>query len=467
MPLLFSSPVGVRRTRSALVIASCAWLLILLGAALFARNTLAPGKKILPGTTTGIPMGGDFSNLFAGAVCLVKDCSPYRFDAVSNVLEQHGFFYIPATEWSIRLPLYPPPTLVLFTPLIGLTFRAASLLFYILTAIVGAFVCYRLFISSLDVSRISPLARGLFLMLILLSSAFRWGMHDGNPVILCTGLLLYCCFDDGSARRWLPAICLAIAVLLKPQVAVFFILPIWFKPSGGKQMVLRGCGLLFLIVFSTLVWCSVHPHLSGWPADLRANLALGSAPGNTMSASDRGRAIDPRLNLSYLLGYWLQNEKLDQIATAVTLFCSFGVLSLGLYRIAKNFSLLNYKLVVAVTAAFTLLPVYHRQYDSVILLAAVPWIFETLATQSRRVVAWLALLAIVFNWVVWEWYLPAHLLDSGGQSASLLSFITHRFHALLAFLLVLLLSFLLIKETGRPSPEPAPYGQTVPDPCLT
>ncbi|MES2391303.1 MAG: glycosyltransferase family 87 protein [Acidobacteriota bacterium] len=450
MSFLFSTADALELCRSSRLKTLIAWLLVLFGAGTLIANTIPlPHRKCV-----------DFSNVFAGAVCLVHDCSPYRFDSVHSVLVQHGYDELTKDDWATQLPLYPPPTLVLFAPVTGFSFLTARLLVYLLMFAVCALACFRLVLAAPTLAALSPLTRGAFLLVFCLSTAPRWAIHSCNPVILSTGLLLYCCFMEESASGWLPAFCFAIAVLLKPQVALPFALPLWVKPANGKKMVLRGLALVVIVALATFMWCAQHPHLAGWRAELGANLAFGSAAGNDMSDFDRISMRNPRLNLSYMIGYFIQDRRLEQTLASLILIVGLAVLIFGLLKIRALFSPTRFSLGVAAASALTLLLVYHRGYDAVILTAAVPWTLKALADHRHRAAAWTIMFLIVTNWIMWEWYLPSSVVSGRyfHNSPHLFMFISYRFHAILTLLITVMFLALLFMKDDPVSTNMVPNG---------
>ena len=396
----------------------------------------------------------DFANIFAGAVCLLHGDSPYRFSAVQAALAQHGYLRITAETWPASLPLYPPFTLALFTPLAGLSYAHAAFAFYLLTLALCAVACFRVLIASSALASVPPLWRGLLLCLLMAAPETRWALGNGNPIVLVTALLLVCCFDADPRWRWLRVLALAVAVLLKPQVALPFALPLLVKAGDGWRMLLRTFTLVLAVTAATLVWCAQRPGTAAWLSDLHTNLALGAAAGNTMSLTERAYVFDPRLNLAYLFGYWIGSPRLDALLTAAVLIVGCAALCWALAHSARQ-SRAQWALAVGATAAWTLLPVYHRSYDALLLVLALPWILVTLRTRHQVFIAWSALLLIAGTTIIWARHLPVRWRGVHGveQPASLPGFLTHRSHALMVLALAILLLVTLLRNDARATEE--------------
>ena len=440
MPLLFSSEPGesLSRTRWSAVFA---WLLIALGFLFLLHQTASVVRIYSP----------DFANIFAGALCLLHGTSPYRFLSVQAALAGHGYFLVTAKTWPASLPLYPPFTLILFTPLASLGYAHAALAVYLLTLATCGVACFRILIASSTLAGVPPVWRGLLLCLLMVSPETRWALGNGNPIVLVTALLLFCCFDADPRWRWLRVLAFALAALLKPQIALPFALPLLVKPGDGWRMLLRAFAVAGVAAAAALAWCAARPGTARWGSDLKANLALGTAAGNTMSLTERAYVFDPRLNLAYLLGYWIRSPRLDALLTAAVLLVC-GVALCWAVAHGAGQSRRQWTLAVAATASLTLLPVYHRSYDALLLVLALPWVLVAIRARRQGFTAWSALLLIFASTIIWARHLPVRWRGVQGveQPASLVGFLTHRTHAVIVLALtILLLSALLRKETSR------------------
>ena len=452
MTLLFSSVSGAQSSSRARWSAAAAWLLIALGLLFLLRQTASAAHIYSP----------DFANIFAGAVCLLHGDSPYRFNTVQNALAQHGYLRVTAETWPASLPLYPPFTLALFTPLAGLSYAQAASAFYLLTLALCAVACFRVLIASPALENVAPFWRGLLLCLLMASPETRWALGNGNPIVLVTALLLVCCFDADPRWRWLRVLAFAVAVLLKPQIALPFALPLLVKPGDGWRMVLRAFGVVIAATATALVWCAQRPGTAAWLSDLHANLALGAAAGNTMSLTERAYVFDPRLNLAYLFGYWMSSPRLDALLTTAVLLVCCAALCWAIAHSARR-SQAQWALAVGATAALTLLPVYHRSYDALLLVLAVPWTLVAMRTHRQRFVAWPALILIAASTVIWARHLPVRWRGVHGieQPVSLLGFLTHRTHALMVLALAILLLVALLRNDASRTAENAHQGSPV------
>ncbi len=445
MPLLFSSAPGSQGFSRSRWSAAAAWLLIVLGFLFLLRQTVSAARTYSP----------DLANIFAGAVCLLHGDSPYRFRSVQAALAQHGYVRVTAQTWPASLPLYPPFTLALFTPLASLNYAHGALLFYLLTLAVCAVVCLRVLIASPELADVPAIWRGLLLCLLMASPETRWALGNGNPIVLVTALLLFCCFDAEPRWRWLRVLAFALAVLLKPQVALPFALPLLVKKEDGRRMLVRAFAVMCAVAAAALAWCARRPGTAAWASDLKSNLALGAARGNTMSLTERAFVFDPRLNLAYLFGYWISSPRLDALLTGAVLLVGCVALCWAVVRSARR-DRRQWALAVAATAALTLLPVYHRSYDALLLIVALPWVLVATRIRRQAVLAWCALLLIAASTVIWARHLPLRWRGVQGveQPASLIGFLTHRTHALIVLALgVLLLVALLRNDSDESIPD--------------
>ena len=236
----------------------------------------------------------DFANVFSGAICLGSGSSPYKLDSVRSALVERRYFKVDAETWPKSLPLYPPTTLVLFMPLAPLSFANAQAIYYLVTLFVCAFACLRVFVQAPAMRGIPPAYRGLLIFLLMISPATRWALVVGNPAVITTGLLLFVCFDDDSGLALLRIICFVAAILLKPQLALPLAFPLLFKSADERRILLRVFVSVAAIATVTLIWCVQRPETARWYEDLRANLALGTAVGHTMSLTEHAQSVRPQ-----------------------------------------------------------------------------------------------------------------------------------------------------------------------------
>ncbi len=424
-------------------------LLIVLAALLLAVRTRAPGGE-------GHGLLRDFATLDAGAACLREGCSPYDVPALDRMVVERG--HAPLKYWSLELPIYPPTSIALYLPFSFLSIRNASTAMWLLILMVELIVGFACFVRGSLLADVPPVVRALLFGVLLGSGEARFALLLGNPITLAVPLLLFCCLDTAPSRRTLRAILFSVACMLKPQVGLPFLLPLLIKPADGWRTVSRTVVCMAVYTAAVLGWCATHPWLAGWVTDLHRELALGASAGNSMNPSARDHALDSLLNVEYLVGYWVNAPQMRiVIATIAWLAMGVGLLA-GAWRAAVNPGRLRVLLVFAATADWTLMPVYHRFYDNILLLVTLP--FAVVAFNSR--VHLLTAAAVVVSYLegVLEWLhhsAKVSAMEGFESPKSFGDFLLHRVDSMSAFLIcvVLIITLLAYREPANTEMEAA------------
>ncbi|MGC2616694.1 MAG: hypothetical protein WA354_21860, partial [Terracidiphilus sp.] len=222
----------------------------------------------------------------------------------------------------------------------------------------------------------------------------------GNPAGLAIGLCLVAvwCFVE-EKYVYVGVFCLALSLELKPHdtglVWLYFLL------AGGvhRKRALQTLALTVALALPALLWIfHVSPH---WMQELSANLAVPSAPGeinssnsspisdpitSTISKSGAGTIID----LQTLTSVFSSDPRLyNTLAYVIS-----GSLLVGwmVVTLRSRSSLSRDYLAVAIIAPLTMLPVYHRPHDAILLILTIPACTMLLAEGG-----WLGGIALFLN----------------------------------------------------------------------
>ena len=215
----------------------------------------------------------DFATLDAGAACLREGCSPYDVAALDRTVVERG--HAPLTNWPLELPIYPPTTIALFVPFSFLSMSHGSEAMFVLMLVVSIAAGFACFVRGSLLADVPPLVRALLFAFLLASGESRFALLLGNPILLAVALLLFCCLDTAPSRRNLRVVLFSLACLLKPQIALPFLLPLLVKPADGWRTVLRAVGCMAAFTAAVLAWCAVHPATAGWVTDLHREVDAG------------------------------------------------------------------------------------------------------------------------------------------------------------------------------------------------
>ena len=346
----------------------------------------------------------DFKPVYSGARCLLDGCDPYSSPAIEREFLAHGG---PPNDLRPFRPFnanYPPSALALVVPLALLPFWPAHLVWLALSA--GLFSLAALLIADVCIRLLADgsaaVTIGVSLLIAVFMATSTMLLMLAQPAGVALGMLgigVWCLL-----RGRLPAlgvVCFALSLTLKPHLGallwLFFLLARTSAREPGPARLYRRRALEIAaatVMFSLpgILWASVKPASARWPAELRHNLAGIAAHGN---ASDPGPANDEAHDITNLQAAFsvLRDEPrfYDAVSWAIS-----GLLFLlwGVAVVRAPASLGRDVLGIAVAAGLTLLPIYHRQYDTRLLLLVFPAVAFLLATRDRLASATLLLSAV-------------------------------------------------------------------------
>jgi Glycosyltransferase family 87 len=406
---------------------------------------LAIADAIRQSHVKGVQNPNDFVTLYAGSICMADACNPYRVQDLDEVLVKARGSSM-RQDWSDQLPIYPPTTLVLLLPLSLLSYKSATILWYSLSLATYVFgLCWLYFFSSAlgetrFIIRVGAVLLGLHFPKMLQCLGF------GNPSLIVTGLLLFCVFDKAESRKILRLICIAIACLLKPPLALPLVTLVLFKEPKRPREGCIATTLLALIFLALGLFAFLPPGMAHWPLDLSQNLALGERGG--MNPSLRGAPSNTLLNIATLPGYFVTNP-VSILLISFTVVATLTMLYLiALNRLRKSalWETRGYLLAVAALAVLTLLPVYHRFCDIGVLLLVVPWVIRGFSQRPR----WQAFLsALLLALLYFSWERRIHLDRMAGIRLNIVRFLYYRGDALLVVLLACVLLSAMYVSRGH------------------
>lgn len=330
----------------------------------------------------------DFKVLYYPARCLLQHHDPYQQSEVLRLYQSEGVYREMDTPKILQIVsqyLYLPSAFVITTPFALLPWGPAHLLWMALT--IGSLILASFLIWDVSAED-APILSGLLIDFFLINSGNLVALSNAAGIAVGLCLVAVWCF---MKDRWITAgvICLAISLALKPQDAGLVWL--YFLLSGGtyRKYALRTLFATLLISAPGLLWTwHVAPH---WVQEWHANTAAFSAHGGL---SDPGPASTGRygfgmlVNLSVVLSFFhddphFYNPVSFFVVAASFLTLIFVALRSRTHGTARWFAL-------AAVAALSLLPVYHRQQDTKLLLLIVP-ACVVLWTEGSSISRWLAL----------------------------------------------------------------------------
>ena len=312
----------------------------------------------------------DFGALYQPARCLIQNGDPYNSSDVLRVYRAEGADRPSHPEMEREVAtryLYPPTSFALTVPVALLPWGAARLLWLILTIasmILASFLAWDLGANH------APLLSGMLVGFLLANSELlvMLGNVAGIAISLCV-VAVWCFVRERFVLAGI--LCLAFAIALK--VHDTGLIWLYLLLAGGVYRKRAWQALLAMVVFTlpVVLWVwHVAPH---WIQELHSTMLAFSAPGglnepglNSVGAHGIGMLV----SLQAIFGVFSDDPHIYNLASYLTfapLLLTWAFVTLKSPRSPDRVWL-----ALAAAAALTMLPVYHRQQDTMLLLLTVP-----------------------------------------------------------------------------------------------
>jgi hypothetical protein len=334
----------------------------------------------------------DFTAYYYPARCLVQHSDPYRAENVLRVYQAVNpgrNFELPSLRQIALLDDNLPTAIVFMAPIVMLPWSSAHLLWMALIATCFILACWLMWNLG---SRAIPGISGGLVFIFLFGSELL--LEVGNLAGIVTSLSVIACWcflED----QLVPAgtACLALSLLLKPHVAGFILLYFFLAGGENRKRALKTLMLTGVLAVPAVLWVShVAP---GWRVELQGNLHAFMAHGGV---NDPGPlAFDPRghgaviVSLQTVFSLIRDNPRFYDPATY--LFCAPFLVIWALAILQRRFSAQTAWLALAAIAALSMLPLYHRQHDTRMLILTIP----AVAVLWEEAAGWVAQLATVLT----------------------------------------------------------------------
>jgi hypothetical protein len=402
-------------------------LLLILGSTIFVLLGLV-GEWISPCSMV------DFKGVYFPARCLLQYSDPYAESELLRVYQEEGGDR-PSDSAGLRriVTLYVnlPTAFLLTVPFALLSWGPAHFLWMFFTAasfILAAYLMWNLGAND------APLISGGLICIFLSGSELllEVGNTAGITVSLCV-IAVWCFLKE----RFVPVgiLCFALSLAVKPHDVGFVWL--FFLLAGGlfRKRAVQTLAVTVVLSLPVILWVShVAPH---WIPEFDANLHTISTYGNM---NDPGpEVVNPTLHgatsigLQTVFSVFRDNPRIYNPATY--LVCAPLLLGWMLVTLRSRSTEAKAWLALAAIAALSMLPIYHRQHDSRLLLLTFPACAMLWAEGGA--IGWLALLVNA-----------AGVVFTGDTPMQLLGYLAVWLHASTTSLLGKLLTVLF----ARPAP---------------
>ncbi len=374
----------------------------------------------------------DFRELYYSARCLIQHSDPYNANDLMRVYAAEGGF----RSWDnaharqvLTQYIYLPTAFSFTVPFAMLPWGFAHVLWTALmlgTLIFASFLIWNLGANS------SPILSGILIGFLLANSEvlILVGNMAGIAISLCV-VAVWCFLRERFALAGVA--CLAISLAIKPHDAGLVWL--YFLLAGGVYFKRALQTLVATVAFGLpgLLWTwHVSPNwIEEWGTNVAAFTGHGgmSDPG---PASVGSHGLGMQVNLQAVVSVFRDDP---HFYNPVTYLICAPLLILWMFVTLRSRPIKGKALIgqgrawigLAAIAALSLLPIYHRQTDTKLLLLTVPAC--AMLWSERGLTGWIALLVttagFVFNgditWAIILGTISRLHLPTGGVTAEILT----------------------------------------------
>jgi hypothetical protein len=312
----------------------------------------------------------DFRVLYQPARCLIAQGDPYNEDDVFRISQAEGLNRSSDTSkvrQVVTQYLYPPTAFSFTVPFALLPWVYARIVWMTLTMASLVFASILIWNLGADYS---PVLAGFLAGFLLANSEMLviTGNMAGIAISLCA-VAVWCFLRNRYAV--FGVLCLGVGLAIKPHdtglVWLYFLL------AGGVYRKRAWQALLAMVIFSlpALIWVwHVAPN---WLQEMHSNMLAFSVHGGMNDPgmdSSGAHGLGMLVSLQAVFGVFWDDPNIYNPAS----YLAFAPLLLvwAFYTLKSLRSQTRTWLAIAAIAALSMLPVYHRQQDTKLLLLTVP-----------------------------------------------------------------------------------------------
>jgi len=345
--------------------------------------------------TLSVPMV-DFRVLYYPARCVLQHCDPYNEGEVLRIVQaEAGDISLDSAKIRQILAqfLYPPTIFSFTVPFALLSWGPAHILW--MTFLIGGLIFASFLIWNLGADY-SPTLSGILVGFLLANCELLAITGNGAGIAISLCVVAVWCFFRGRFD-WAGVLCLAVALAIKPHDTALVWL--YFLLAGGvyRKRALQTLVATFVFCMPAALWVwHVSPH---WFQELHSNILAFSTHGGMNDpglASSGAHGIGMLVSLQAVIGIFWDDPRIYNPATY--LVCAPLLLAWAVTTLRIRPTPANLWLGLAAIAALTMLPVYHRQNDTKLLLLTVPAC--AMLWARRGFIGWLALLLTAAGFVL-------------------------------------------------------------------
>jgi hypothetical protein len=325
----------------------------------------------------------DFGGLYFPARTLLHHADPYNpaivlheFRAQVPIGPDQDSARITGTNYP-----YPPTLFVLTTPFALLPWGLAKLLWTLAGFSTLLTASWLLLDSGGQWHSRIP---GFLIAFELINSETLTGSGNGACLAIALCIIGAWCFLEQRCLA-VGVACLASSLILKPQDAGLIWLYFLLAGHIYRKRALQSLFLALALGLASLIWTAqVSPD---WLREMARNLAVYTRIGGVNDPGPTSRSIAGFIiDLQTVFSLIRNDSRFYNLATYLICGALIGLWA-GLALRSRSISHKEAWLALAAISAFTLLVVYHRRYDTKILLLAIP-ACAILRNEGGRIGRW-------------------------------------------------------------------------------
>ncbi len=361
----------------------------------------------------------DFKTLYASAWCFRHGMDAYSFPNLQAVFQAQSIV-LPAS-WFGHAPVYPPATLAILAPLTFAPLLTASYLVTAASALLFAFAVAALVDYGAGHFTLGLRWRLAIIALCAAGPLLAFALSMGNLSVAASALVILGFVHRDRGSPWVSSTLLALALLLKPHLAVWMLLGMLLLPNSRSRGVALRAAALGLAVGLGAAEALAPGRLLEQTRACLAMLAAEMAPGGSMNLSSHEAlpVLSQITSLRSLLGFWTPHLLPTLLCAAPVLAVTAALLAWRTHRVQDEPEAC---LALTTWCAVGMLTTYHRAHDAIVLLLLLPWLANQLRARTRQWQSW-ALLAL-------------YALLSAGPSVPWIGSLVASAHPFLAFLVL-------------------------------
>ena len=312
----------------------------------------------------------DFRAVYYSARCLLQHSDPYKESELLRVYQAEEGDRPSDPAYVRRLVtvcVNLPTAFIVLIPFAMLPWGVAHVLWVLFIGISVVLAACLMWDVAADYA---PLLSGVLICFFLLSSLMLLDVANTAGIVVGLCVVGVWCF---LRERFVPAgiLCLAISLIIKPHDAGFVWLYLLLAGGVHRKRALQTLVLAVILGLPGLLWVShVAPN---WVQELHPNLSITAARGDVNDpgpTSASRNTPDSIIDLQSVISVFWDDPRIYNPVTY--LICAPLLAVWMIVTLRARTSPASSWMALAAAAAFSMLPVYHRQDDARLLLLAVP-----------------------------------------------------------------------------------------------